>query len=146
MISLVASNIIYPELILRTTVSLTTSLITSYKYLSTVSKTTDVDLHTMLQTNDIIFDINVIKTYVEERQKDGNLTPTINMCIEHLNNTLQDLEENINYITRKLQIHKTLWFGYFRSYNIEAEKKEIPLLIEKMRHRFDMLIKISSCN
>ena len=146
MISLVASNIIYPELILRTTVSLTTSLITSYKYLSTISKTTDVDLHTMLQTNDIVFDINVIKTYVEEKQKDGNLSPTINMCIEHLNNTLQDLEENINSITRKLQIHKTLWFGYFRSYNIDIEKKEIPLLIEKMRHRFDMLIKISSCN
>jgi hypothetical protein len=57
---------------------------------------------------------------------------------------LTQLENNINSITQKIQNHGKLWFGFMRSYGIEKEKKQIPILIDKMHHRFELLIKISS--
>ena len=53
-------------------------------------------------------------------------------------------DNNINSITSKIELHKTLWFNSFRSYDIAKEKNQIPILIEKLKHRFDILIKISS--
>lgn len=142
MLSIVASQIVYPELILRSSVSIANSLVTSVKYLISISKD-DIDLQTLLITNDIIEDINVIKTFIHEKQ-DHNTSDTVKLCIDNLSKTLEDLEKHINSITNKIETHKTLWFNYFRSYNITHEKAVIPLLIRQMKHRFDLLVQITS--
>jgi phenylalanyl-tRNA synthetase alpha subunit len=142
MLSIVASQIVYPELILRSSVSIANSLVTSVKYLISISKD-DIDLQTLLITNDIIEDINVIKTFIHEKQ-DHNTSDTVKLCIDNLSKTLEDLEKHINSITNKIENHKTLWFNYFRSYNITHEKAVIPLLIRQMKHRFDLLVQITS--
>ena len=142
MLSLVATSILYPELIIRSTVSLATNLTTSVSYLVSISKS-DVELQNLLVTNDIIDDINVIKTFIEEKEL-TNHSETVRMCIHNLSNTLSELEKNISSITLKIESHKELWFSYMRSYNINDEKKQIPFLITKMKHRFDLLIKICS--
>jgi hypothetical protein len=140
MLSIVASRIIYPELIIRSCVSIATNLVTSVNYLVSISKS-DIELQSMLTTNDIIEDINIIKTFIEEKQT-TNHSETVRICIYNLSNTLSELEKNIKSITIKIETHKQLWFNYFRSYNIGEEKKQIPFLINKMKHRFELLIKI----
>ena len=52
MLSLVAGSILLPELIIRSTVSITTNLITSVNYLISISKS-DSELQNMLINNDI---------------------------------------------------------------------------------------------
>ena len=143
MLSIVASQIVYPELILRSSVSIANSLVTSVKYLISISKD-DIDLQTLLITNDIIEDINVIKTFIHEKQEENNTSDTVKLCIDNLSKTLEELEKHINSITNKIENHKTLWFNYFRSYNITHEKAVIPLLIRQMKHRFDLLVQITS--
>jgi len=142
MLSIVASTIIYPELILRSSVSLATNLVTSVNYLISISRG-DIELQNLLISNDIIEDINIIKNFIEEKanKKHGQTTQ---VCIENLNKTLMELEKNIKNITDKIENHKNLWFNYLRSYNISQEKVAIPLLINKMKHRFEMLIKVTS--
>ena len=142
MLSIVASQIAYPELILKSSVSIASSLVTSVKYLISISKD-DIDLEGMLITNDIIEDINVIKTFIHEKQ-DKNTSDTVNLCINNLSKTLEELEKHISNITNKIENHKTLWFNSFRSYNINHEKAVIPLLIRQMKHRFDLLVQITS--
>jgi len=140
MLSIVASRILYPELIIRSCVSIATNLVTSVNYLITISKS-DAELQNLLTANDIIEDINIIKTFIEEKQI-TNHSETVKICIENLNITLSELEKNIKSITTKIEMHKHLWFNYLRSYNIVEEKKQIPFLINKMKHRFELLIKI----
>ncbi len=143
--SIVASRILYPELIIKTVTSLSsisTNIIKSVHYLATISKD-DLDLQNLLIKSDIIQDISIIKSFIEEKKFD-NESHTILACINNLNETLVELETNIHSITEKLHYHEKLWFRYFRSYNIEKEKELIPILIEKLRHRFNLLIKISS--
>ena len=142
MLSLVATSMLYPELIIRSTVSLATNLTASVSYLVSISKS-DIELQNLLVTNDIIDDINIIKTFIEEKEL-TNHSETVRICINNLSNTLSELEKNIASITRKIESHKDIWFNYFRSYNISEEKKQIPFLINKMKHRFDLLIKICS--
>ena len=48
MLSIVASQIVYPELLLRSSVSIANNLITSVRYLISISKD-DIDLESMLQ-------------------------------------------------------------------------------------------------
>lgn len=139
-LTLVANRIMYPEIIIRSVVSLTSNLIYSVKYLSTISKA-DFELQKLLVTTDILHDIIVIKSFIEEKDKTGH---TLDVCIQNLNETLSELELNISSITSKIENHNKLWFGYFRSYNINSEKEQIPFLIEKLKHRFDLLIKIKS--
>jgi hypothetical protein len=141
MLSLVTSSIIYPELILRTSISLASNVVTSASYLISISHS-DPDLHNFLTSNDIIEDINIIKTFIQEKQH-KETSQTVSVCIENLSKTLEQLESNINCITKKIEEHKLLWFNYVRSYNISEEKIRIPILINQMKHRFDMLIKIS---
>jgi len=142
MLALVASSIIYPELILRSSVSLATNLVTSVNYLITISHS-DSELQNMLVSNDIIADINIIKNFIEEKEhkKHGQTTQ---VCLENLNKTLVELEKNIKSITDKIENHKNLWFNQIRSYNISQEKIVIPQLITQMKHRFKMLIKVTS--
>ena len=143
--SIMVSRILYPELIIKTVTSLSsisTNIIKSVHYLVTISKD-DVALQNELMKSDIIQDISIIKSFIEENKFD-NTSHTIISCINNLNETLTELEINIHSITEKLHNHEKLWFRYFRSYNIEKEKELIPILIEKLRHRFNLLIKISS--
>lgn len=142
MLSIVASQIIYPELLLRSGVSIANNLVISVKYLISISKD-DIDLQGMLIANDIIEDINVIKTFIHEKQ-DTNTSDTVKLCIDNLSKTLEDLDKHISSITSKIEIHKELWFNYFRSYNITHEKAVIPILIRQMKHRFDLLVQITS--
>lgn len=142
MIALVANQILYPEIILRSTISITTNLITSISYLNSISKG-DKEIQSLLSTKDILADIDVIKCFLQEIETHPD-SKTISFCIKNLSDTLQELENNISSIVRKIQINKQLWFSYFRSYNIHEEKKQIHILVDKMNHRFNLLIKMSN--
>jgi len=143
MFTLVTANIISPELILTNGVTITTNLIKSIKYLSKISYN-DNELNDLIFTSDILEDIGIIKNFIEDMSLKQNLCKTVKICIENLNHSLLNLEYNINSITYKIENHKHLWFGYLRSYNISNEKKQIPILMKQMYHRFNMLIQISS--
>ena len=142
MLALVAGTIMYPELILRSSVSLATNLVTSVNYLISISHS-DSELKNILVSNDIIEDIDIIKHFIEEKEN-KNHSQTTQVCIENLNKTLFELEKNIKSITDKIENHNTLWFHNFRSYNINKEKITIPLLIRQMKHRFEILLKVST--
>lgn len=143
MIALVANQILYPEIIIRSTVSITSNLISSIHYLSSISKG-DAELQKLLAESDIVTDITVIKCFIIESEKLSERSPSVNNCIKNLSRTLENLEANINSISRKIQIHKQLWFRQFRSYNIQKEMELIPHLIIKMKHRFELLITIAN--
>jgi hypothetical protein len=140
--SLVASRILYSDIILKTITSLSGNLISSVQYLKKISEN-DIDLQKLLNNSDITQDILIIKSFIEENQEHFN-SNTLLACINNLNETLSELEIHINSITKKIKDHEQLWFRYFRYYDISKEKELIPLLIEKLRHRFNLLIKISS--
>ena len=143
--SMVVSKVLYPELIIKTITSLSSlssNLINSVYYLSSLAHK-DTQLQDLLIKTDIIQDILIIKCFIEEK-KNSNMKHTILNCINNLNETILELDNNINSITSKIELHKTLWFNSFRSYDIAKEKNQIPILIEKLKHRFDILIKISS--
>jgi len=142
MLSLVANQILYPEIVIRSTISIASNLVTSVNYLNSLIKN-DSRLQKLLNLNDIIEDIGIIKSFIEEKQKQ-NSSKTLDICLENLGQILIDLEENINRITYKIENHKNLWFHNFRSYNVKIESENVPILIEKMNHRFEILIKISS--
>ena len=142
MLSIVATQLLYPELIIRSSLSIATNLITSARYLSTISSS-DKDVQKLLNTTDIIEDVICIKTFIEEKELESK-SQTVHICIENLSKSLECLESKIRSISIKIENHKLLWFNYFRSYNISEELISIPLLIEKVKHRFDLLIKISS--
>lgn len=142
MLSIVAGSIILPELILRSTVSNLSNLIISARYLISISKS-DFELQKILSESDIIEDISIFKHFIEEKEIHNN-SITVSNCIESLNNSMKELEYNITSITNKIENHKKLWFSLLRSYNIEEEKRKIPILIKRLRHRFEILIKISS--
>jgi len=105
---------------------------------------TDSKLQNLLNLNDIIEEIGIIKSFIEEKQQKPHESRTIDICLENLGQILSELEKNVNSITFKIENHKTLWFHGLRSYDIENESKIIPILKEKMKQRFEILIKISS--
>ena len=142
MMSIVASQILYPEIVIRSTISIASNLVYSVKYLNSLI-THDTHLQNLLNLNDIIEDIGIINSFVEEKQKQ-NKSKTLDICLENLGQILNDLEKNINSVIYKIENHKKLWFKSFRSYNINDEIKNIPILLEKMNHRFEIVIKISS--
>jgi len=145
MLSIVASRIISPypaELIIKNGASIASNLIFSIKYLSNVQHS-DNELSELLTSSDLLEDIGIIKSFIEEK-KLINESTTVSLCLDNLNQSLKQLEDNINSITMKIENHKKLWFGYFRSYNISEEKRLIPRLVKQMKHRFELLIEISS--
>ena len=139
--ALIARNLLYPEVIVKTITNISSNLISSVHYLTTISHK-DKDLQKLLIVTDIIQDIIIIKSFIEENKFNNNST-TIIACINNLNETLSELELNINSITKKIQDHNNSWFKYFIYYDISKEKELITILIDKLRHRFNMLIKIS---
>ena len=144
MISLFANQILYPEVILRTSVSIASNLITSVTYLNSIIKK-DTHLQNLLNLSDILEEVGIIKSFIEEKNKlNDNKSKTIDICLENLTQILSQLERTINNITLKIENHNKLWFHYFRYYDINYESKLIPILILKMKQRFEILIKISS--
>ena len=125
-----------------TSVTIASNLIRSVTYLMSIAHS-DNELKNLLITSDVLEDLGVIKVFIEEQKHRDNIPASISVCIENLNTVLIQLEDNLNSITNKIQTHHQKYFNYFRSYNIGEEKKKIPILIEKMHHRFDLLIKIN---
>jgi hypothetical protein len=142
MLSLVANTILYPEIIIRSTVSITSNLISSIGYLQTITKG-DPELQ-LLNLVDILNEINIIKTFIEEKNYETMKSKSVIMCLQVLKTTLEELETNINDITFKLRQHKQKWFPSFRSYNISDQTKQLPILKERMKKQFELFLKISS--
>ena len=131
---------LYPEIIIKSITTLTSSLISGIYNLITITQ--DIDLKKILVTSDIIHDITVIKSFVKELEKTEN--NTILTCVHNLNETLKEIETTVNSIKNKFELHQKMWFSYFRSYDISSEKENILFLSNQLKHRFELLIKISS--
>ena len=82
MLSLVANQILYPEIVIRSTISIASNLVTSVNYLNSLIKN-DSHLQKLLNLNDIIEDIGIIKSFIEEKQKQ-NSSKTLDICLENL--------------------------------------------------------------
>lgn len=140
--SMTASSIIYSTNIIKSLICLTSDVTKNIYNLIKISN--DVELQNILLKSDIINDISIIKLFVEEESKINENNKTIISCLNNITETLKNLEININSLTNKINLNKQLYFSYFRSYNISEEKKNIIFLIDQLKHRFNILIKIIS--
>ena len=113
MMSIVASQMLYPEILIRSTVSIASNLVASATYLNSLIKH-DTHLQNLLNLNDIIEDIGIIKSFIEEKEKQ-NTSKTLGICLENLSQILQELEKNIDSVIHAIENHKHLWFNYFRN-------------------------------
>ena len=133
-------NILCPEILIKSIRILTSSLLSGIYNLISITK--DIDLQKILISTDLIHDITIIKSFIEDLENTKN--KTILASINNLNETLKELEHTINSITNKIEYHKILWFSYFRSYDITSEKESLVFLSNQLKHRFNLLIKIST--
>ena len=131
-------NILSPEILLKSITVLSTSILKGVYNLISITK--DTELQEIILSTDIIHDITVIKSFIEDINKTDN--KTVIECINNINETLKQLENTINTITNKFELHKNLWFSYFRSYDITSEKQNLKFLSNQLKHRFNILIKI----
>ena len=141
MFALITTTIMLPEFILTSGIQIATNLINSVNFLIKLSHS-DSDLKNLLTTSDVLDDLGIIKQFILEQKSREHTQQSVSVCIDSLNQTLIQLENNINSITQKIQNHRNLWFNFIRSYGIDEEKKQIPILINKMRHRFELTIKM----
>lgn len=136
------ANMLYPHIIINSITSITSNLIVGIGHLLTISD--DSELQTIILSSDIIEDIQIIKTFIEDKERHKNSNKVLLSCIENLNKTLINLEKNIKSITEKTEYNKQVWFSYFRRYNTTKEKENIILLVKQLNHRFELLVKICS--
>ena len=136
------ATMIYPHVIINSIASIASNLIVGIGHLLTISD--DTELQSIIFTSDIIQDIQIIKSFVEDKEKHKTNNKALLTCIDNLNKSLIDLESNINIITQKTEYNKQVWFSYFRRYNTTKEKENIILLIKQLNHRFELLVKICS--
>jgi hypothetical protein len=134
-------SLIAGDFLLKSTISITSSLIYNINTIRNI-KFYDDDLKKIFIENDVLSDIGIIKTYIEEQQQKPTLSPSLKASIENLNETLGYLEKEINSLTTKIKTHHLKWFASYRSYGIEKEKLNILNLTQQMNHRFEMLLKI----
>jgi hypothetical protein len=135
-------SLIASDFLIKTTLSITSSLIYNINYIRSI-KFHDEDLRKIFIENDVLSDIGIIKTYIEEQQQKPTTSPSLKASIENLNETLGYLEQEINNLTTKIKTHHLKWFASYRSYGIEKEKQNILTLTQLMNHRFEMLMKVS---
>lgn len=137
-------NAIYPEVLIKSILSITSSLVSNIYHM--VTTTQDIDLKKILITSDIINDITIIKSFIEEKHEKEleNVNKTILTCIHNIEDTLKEIDDVIKCINNKFEIHQKMWFSYFRSYDISVEKERIIFLSDRLKHRFELLIKIYS--
>lgn len=134
-------NALYPEVLIKSITSLTSTLISNIYNI--VSTTRDIDLKKILLTTDIIHDITIIKSFIEEKEV-KEVNKTLLTCYHNIDETLKEIDDVIKNINNKFENHQKMWFSYFRSYDISLEKESIILLSDRLKHRFELLIKISS--
>jgi hypothetical protein len=135
------ATVLYPE-IFKSVISLTSKITSGIYHLISISN--DAELQNIILNSDIVQDINIIKSFIEDKHKNKTDNLTLISCIDNLNATLIDIEKNIQEITKKTEYNKNLWFTYFRSYDTTKEKENIILLIKQLNHRFELLVKIYS--
>lgn len=129
--------VISTDLIFKNGYFITNNLITTFTYLKNLNHG-DVELNEIITENDVVQDIIIIKSFLEEIEK-TNQSKTVSLCIQNLAVTLEKLEKTLTSITTKIDNHKQLWFNSFRSYDIKNEKVLFPKLVNQMNHRFDIL-------
>lgn len=134
-------GVISSEFLIRNTLSLSSSIISNINYMRTY-KLHDDELSQIFIERDILSDIGIIKSYIDEHSVEQSESPTFRASVQNLNETLCYLEEEISKLTMKIKDHKHKWFSYYRSYDIAIEKKKIFILIDQMNHRFNMLLKV----
>lgn len=134
-------NALYPEVLIKSITSLTSALISNIYNI--VSTTRDIDLKKILLTSDIIHDITIIKSFIEEKEV-KEVNKTLLTCYHNIDETLKEIDDVIKSINIKFENHQKMWFSYFRRYDISFEKESIILLSDRLKHRFELLIKISS--
>ena len=139
----IVSTIICPELLIKSVSSITSGLMKSISYLINISHS-DIELQKILLTSDINEDIKILKNFIEEEKNIKNNGKTIIECINNLNKTLFELEEIVKTITVKIEYNKTIWFSYFRSHNLNNDKELLSLLINQLKHRFEIMFKLYS--
>lgn len=132
-------SIVSTEFLLKNTIALTTSIITNINFIRSY-KLYDDELNKIFIECDILSDIGIIKSYIDEHSK--SQSPTFQVSLQNLLETLGYLEKEIQKLTTKIREHKQKWFNAYRSYDIVEEKKRIFVLMNQMNHRFDMLLKI----
>ena len=129
--------VISTDLIFKNGYFITNNLITTFTYLKNLNHG-DVELNEIITENDVVQDIIIIKSFLEEIEK-TNQSKTVSLCIQNLAVTLEKLEKILTSITTKIDNHKQLWFNSFRLYDIKNEKVLFPKLVNQMNHRFDIL-------
>jgi chromatin segregation and condensation protein Rec8/ScpA/Scc1 (kleisin family) len=117
-------------------------LVSSLSYLITISY--DKELMQIILSSDIINDIKIIKNFLDENNIKNIENKTVIECINDINDTLKNLETIIKNITDKIEYNKSLWFSYFRTYNLQQDREELKILITQLEHRFNLLIKFYS--
>ena len=129
------------EFLIRNTLSLSSGIIANINFIRSY-KLHDDELDKIFIERDILSDIGIIKSYIEEHNNNQQQSPTFRASVQNLNESLSYLEEEISKLVVKIKDHKHKWFSSYRSYDIVSEKKKIFILIDQMNHRFDMLLKI----
>ena len=140
MISL--TTVLSSELLFKNGYFIVNNLITTFTYLKNLHHY-DCELNDLIAENDIIDDIKIIKSFLEEIEN-KNHSKTVSLCIQNLAENLKNIEQTLSVITKKIEQHKHLWFNSFRSYDIQKEKIIFPKLINQMNHRFEVLRMMTS--
>jgi len=140
--SVTASTLVYSSNIIKSLIFLTTDVSKSIYNLIKISN--DNDLKSILVKSDIMSDINIIKLFIEEKANLKEYNKSVITCIDNISETLRNLEYNINCITSMTKLNNELWFSYFRRHDTTEQKQNIIFLIDQLKHRFNLLIKIIS--
>ena len=106
MLSIIASQICYPEIILRNMFSISNNIIASIKYLMQLAKV-DSELFQILEDSDVLADIGIIKSFIDEKKIQGN---AMKIAINNLQETLHELDALLNKMMNKVKNHQNLWF------------------------------------
>lgn len=140
MLSIIASQLCYPEIIIRSIFSISNNIVSSIQYLKLIAKA-DYELYEILDESDVLSDIGVIKSFIDESKIKGS---AMKIAVHNLQETLNDLDSILNKIMNKVNNHRQLWFHRFRSYDIANDKIILNALIKRLKHRFTILINIST--
>lgn len=120
------------ELDIERRLKLIESVLTT-KDVSRKPNTTRLKLNDMEKT--IIFDI------VES--KNGVYDDPIELCLNYVYETIQEIHNNLNAINKKVAYHNTKWFNTWRTLNIKPQLDILKTNSNLLESRFNDLIKIS---
>jgi hypothetical protein len=145
---MIATKFIPINILAEGIIKISSALVNSIYYLTKISDD-DQELKKILATTDIMTDILLIKSFIDDHNnlpKNDKIynSNSVSNCIKSLLDILTELEANIALSTKKIEEHKKLWFSSYRRYDISVEKESIILNSSILKHRFDMLLKISN--